>query len=244
MTELVEKAPKFSLKRLWPLALLALAVGSAFGFGLTDYLSFDTLSRYHGELTAFVSAHAALAALIYVGLYVVNTALSLPSATALTLAGGFLFGIWLGTLYTVVGATIGASIVFLAAKTSLGDQLRPRARGALKRMERGFRANALSYLLFLRFIPLFPFFVVNLVPAFLGVPLSTFVLGTFVGIVPGTFVYALAGAGLSSVLEAGGEFTAAKVLTPEVVGAFAGLAVFSLLPVLYKWVRARRRKPV
>lgn len=242
MAELVEKAQRFSVIRLWPLALLGLGVALAFAFGLDRYLSFETLSRYHAELAAFVSAHAVAAALIYLALYIVNTALSLPSATALTLAGGYLFGIWLGTLYTVLGATIGASIVFLAAKTSLGEQLRVRATGALKRMERGFRENALSYLLFLRFVPLFPFFVVNLVPAFLGVPASTFVLGTFIGIVPGTFVYALAGAGLGSVLESDGEFSASAVLTPEVIGAFAGLAVFSLLPVVYKKIRARGRR--
>jgi uncharacterized membrane protein YdjX (TVP38/TMEM64 family) len=233
---------KFSVKRLWPLALLAIGAALFFALDLDRYFTFEMLRTNRELLVDFVSEHAVWAALVYIGLYVANTAFSLPSATLLTLVGGFLFGAVVATAYTVIGATIGATVVFLIAKTSLGDQLRARTGGALKKMEEGFRANALSYMLVLRLIPLFPFFVVNLVPAFLGVRPRIFVIGTFLGIIPGTFVYSLAGEGLGSLLAAGEEFSAGSVLTPQVIGAFVGLAVLSLLPVVYKKIKARKSR--
>jgi uncharacterized membrane protein YdjX (TVP38/TMEM64 family) len=169
-------------------------------------------------------------------------ALSIPGATVLTIAAGFLFGQLWATVLVVIAATAGATALFLLAKTTIGDTLRAKAGPWLQRMEAGFAEGALSYLLVLRLIPLFPFFVVNLVPAFLGVPLATYVIATFVGIIPGTFVYASVGAGLGSVFEAGGTFAPADALTPEIITALIGLAVLSLLPVAYrKLVRARGR---
>ena len=166
--------------------------------------------------------------------------MSLPGGAILSIAGGFLFGAWLGTLYIVVGATVGATAVFLITRTALGDALRARAGPWLKSMEAGFQENALSYLLVLRLVPLFPFFVVNLVPAFLGVGLRTYVVGTFVGIVPGAFVFAFTGAGLGSVFDSSESFSPAAVLTPEVIVALTGLALLSLLPVAYKKIKTRR----
>jgi len=140
----------------------------------------------------------------------------------------------------VVAATIGATILFIAAKTALGDLLRAKAGPFLQKMEAGFREDALSYLLVLRLIPLFPFFIVNLVPAFLGVSLRVFVIATFGGIIPGSFVYATVGAGLGSIFDAGGEFSASGILTPEIITALVGLAVLALLPVAYKRYKAKR----
>lgn len=234
------KVEKFSLKRLWPLGVLGLGAGLFFALDLDRYLSFEVLGAHRETLVGYVAEHAATAALAYIAIYITITALSLPAATVLTLAGGFLFGAMLATACTVIGATIGATIVFLIAKTSLGDQLRQRTRGTLKKMEQGFREHAFNYLIVLRLIPLFPFFVVNLAPAFLGVPARTFVLGTFLGIIPGTFVYALAGSGLGSILASGEEFSAAGILTPQVIGAFVGLAVLALLPVVYRKIKARK----
>ncbi|HLB07841.1 MAG TPA: TVP38/TMEM64 family protein [Alphaproteobacteria bacterium] len=242
MADLVEGRPRLLLRRLWPLGLLALAVGLVFAFGLDERLSLGELAAHRAALAGFVSEHAVAAVLLYLALYVINTALSLPSATVLTLAGGFLFGAPAATVYTVIGATIGATLVFLAARSAFGDALRRRARGWVKTMEQGFRTNALSYLLILRLIPIFPFFIVNLVPALLGVRLTTFVLATFIGIIPGSFVYALAGAGLGDVLEAGETLSPGTVLTPRVLGALGGLAILALLPVFYKLVKARREK--
>ena len=154
---------------------------------------------------------------------------------------GFLFGSVLGTAWIVIGATAGAVGIFLAARTALGDALKAKAGPWLAKLEAGFRENALSYLLVLRLVPLFPFFVVNLVPAFLGVGLRVFTLGTAIGIIPGAFVFASVGAGLGSVFDMGGEVTAARALTPEVITALVGLAVLSLVPVVYKKSRARRQ---
>ncbi|MEQ8355735.1 MAG: VTT domain-containing protein [Kiloniellaceae bacterium] len=173
-------------------------------------------------------------------LYAAATALSLPGGLVLTVAGGFLFGVALGTAYVVVAATLGATAVFLIARSALGDLFRAKAGPFAQRMEEGFRENALSYMLMLRLIPLFPFFVVNLAPAFLGVPLRTYVAGTFFGIIPGTLVFILAGAGLGSVFDQGGGLTLEKVLTPQIITGLVGLSLLSLLPVVYKRMRARR----
>ena len=236
-----ERPRKASLiKRLLPLAVLAAAIATAFSLGLHEHLSIETLREHRAVLNGFVAENALLAAVAFVTVYALSTALSLPGGVVLTVAGGFLFGVTLGTLYVVAAATLGATAVFLIARSALGSFLQERAGPFLKRMEAGFRENALSYLLVLRLIPLFPFFVVNLVPAFLGVSLRVYVLGTFFGIIPGTLVFILAGAGLGSVFDQGGQFTAGSVLTPEVIAGLVGLSLLSLLPVAYKRIKARR----
>ena len=229
------------LRRLLPVAGLLAAFAAAFGFGVQDYLSIDALREHRGLLNAFVAHHALAAALIFMAVYAISTALSLPGGLVLTVAGGFLFGIALGTFYVVIAATAGATAIFLIARSTLGEIFRAKAGHFVQRMEAGFRDNALSYLLVLRLVPLFPFFVVNLVPAFLGVPLRTYVAGTFVGIIPGTLVFVLAGAGLGSVFDSGGAFTLESVLTPQILAGLVGLALLSLLPVIYKRVKAPRR---
>ncbi|MEM8949812.1 MAG: TVP38/TMEM64 family protein [Pseudomonadota bacterium] len=231
-----------TLRRFLPLAVIAAAIGTAFAFGIGDYLSFDALRDNRELLTAFVADHVVIAVIGFIALYAVSTALSLPGGAVLSIAGGFLFGSILGTAWIVVGATLGAIVLFLAAKTALGDVLRAKAGPWMKRMEAGFKDNAFSYLLVLRLVPLFPFFVVNLVPAFLGVGLRTFAAATFVGIIPGAFVFASVGAGLGSVFEQGGDFSPAAALTPEVIIALLGLAVLSLVPVGYEKLKARRAR--
>jgi uncharacterized membrane protein YdjX (TVP38/TMEM64 family) len=231
---------RFSLARLWPLAALALAIVAVIVLDLDRFLTFDALRQHREALTAFVADHTALAALTFVVVYAAAIALSVPGGAVLTIAGGFMFGSLLGTGLVVIAATLGATLVFLIAKTALGDPLRAKAGPFLKRMEAGFQEDALNYLLVLRLIPLFPFWIVNLVPAFLGVPLRTYVLGTFVGIIPGSFVFASVGAGLGSVLDSGQEFSPASVLTPQIVIALIGLAALALLPVAYRKLKARR----
>jgi len=228
------------IRRLLPVALLLAALAAAFGLGLQDYLSIEALHRHRSLLNSFVAGHAVAAALVFMAVYTLSTALSLPGGLVLTVAGGFLFGVVLGTLYVVVAATLGATAIFLIARGALGDLFRAKAGPFVQHMEAGFRENAFSYMLVLRLIPLFPFFVVNLVPAFLGVPLRTYVAGTFIGIIPGTVVFILAGAGLGSVFDRGGVFTVDSVLTPEIVAGLIGLSVLSLLPVVYKRMKARK----
>jgi uncharacterized membrane protein YdjX (TVP38/TMEM64 family) len=221
------------------LAIIALAA-AFFLFGLQRYLSWENLRAHHVWLAAQVAAHLPLALLAYALIYAAVVALSLPGASALTLAGGWLFGQLLGTAVTVLAATGGATLLFLAARSALADSLEQRAGPWLRRLEAGFRANAFSYLLFLRLVPLFPFFVVNLVPAFAGVGLRSFVLATLLGIIPGTFIYATAGAGLGDVLAQGGEVGLGQILNPRIVTALAGLAVLALLPVAVRFWRSRR----
>lgn len=230
----------FSWRRLLPLAVLGAGLALFFLFGLDDYLTFDALREHRAWLLQQVSESTVATSLVFIAIYIAVVAFSLPGGAVMTITGGFLFGQWLGTLYVVFAATIGATILFVAARTALGDLLRAKAGPFLKKMEAGFQEDALSYLLVLRLIPIFPFFVVNLVPAFLGVTLRTYVIATFVGIIPGSFVYATVGAGLGSIFDAGEEFSAASILTPEIITALIGLAILALLPVGYKKLKARR----
>lgn len=225
--------------RLLPLVILAGAAAAFFAAGLHRYLSFDTLRAHRVDLVAWVEAHQALAAVAFMALYAATVVFVPPSGTVLTVTGGFIFGAVLGTGYVVIGATVGATLLFLVARFALGDWLREKAGSGIRRMRDGFAENALSYLLVLRLVPLFPFWLVNIAPAFLGVRLGTFVLGTFVGIIPGTAVYAVFGAGLGSILDANQAFTLAGVLTPQVVGALVGLGLLALVPVVYKKIKSR-----
>ena len=232
----------FSYKRLIPVAVLVLGLVLFFVFDLGRFLSFETLRQNRAALLDWVETYGVVAALIYMLIYAAAIAFSLPGGAVLTITGGFMFGSIWGTLCVVIAATAGATALFLIAKTSFGDALRAKAGPALQRMQEGFQEGALSYLLVLRLVPLFPFFLVNLVPAFLGVSLRVYVLGTFIGIIPGTFVFATVGAGLGSVFDQGETFTAAGILTPQIITALVGLAVLALIPVVYKRIKARSGK--
>jgi len=228
------------IRRLVPLAVLLAAIAAFFALGLHHYLSFEALRQHREELLALVEQHPLLAPLVFMAAYAAVIALSVPGGAILTIAAGFLFGILPATLYVVASATIGATIVFLIARTALGDALRARAGPRIRRMEEGFRQDALSYLLVLRLIPIFPFWLVNIVPAFLGVPLRTYVLGTLVGIIPGSFVYASVGNGLGAVFDAGETPDLGVVFEPAILLPIAGLAVLALLPVVYRRIKARK----
>jgi uncharacterized membrane protein YdjX (TVP38/TMEM64 family) len=227
-------------RRLLPLALLVVALIGAFALRLDRYLSFDQLAAHREWLLAEVAQLGILAPVCYVLIYAAATGLSIPGAVLLTLVAGFLFGTLAGTAIVVIGATLGAIIVFLVARTAIGNALRARAGPFIRKLEDGFRANALSYLLVLRLIPLFPFWLVNLVPAFLGVRLRTFVLGTFIGIIPGSFVYASLGSGLGALIARGERPDLGIIFQPGVLGPLAGLALLALLPVVYKRFNGER----
>ncbi len=225
--------------RLWPLALLAAVALLLYLLGITDYLSFETLRRERALLLAWVERYPLLSATGFVLVYIAATALSLPGGAVLTLAGGFLFGFLPGAVYATIGATVGAVLIFLVARSALGEPLRARAGPWLTRMREGFNRNGLSYLLVLRLVPVFPFWLVNLVPAMLGVPLSTYTLATFLGIIPGCLVYTSVGAGLGAVFDAGEEPELGLILEPEILLPLLGLALLSLVPVVYRRLRRR-----
>jgi uncharacterized membrane protein YdjX (TVP38/TMEM64 family) len=249
--------PRSLTRRLAPLiAIMLLAVVAYVAVGRGG-LSLEALIRHRAEINDFVTVHRLLAVLGYVALYIAAVALSLPGATFLTVAGGFLFGLAIGASAAVIGATIGATAIFLVARTALGEPLLKRAGPRAAQLAQGFRDDAFSYLLFLRLVPAFPFFLVNLVPAFAGVRLGPFVAATALGIIPGAFVYAFAGTGLDSVISAqqaanhdclaAGRpdchfvFDPKDVLTPQLIGALVVLGLLALVPVIVKKLRARSR---
>ncbi|MEZ5923631.1 MAG: TVP38/TMEM64 family protein [Hyphomicrobiaceae bacterium] len=226
------------LKRLLPIGILAGGIATFFALGLDHYLTFEALREHRSALMGFVMQKPVVAVLVFILLYAVATTLSLPGGALLTVTAGFLFGITLGTAATVVGATMGAIAIYLAARTAFREILTAKAGPMLQRMEAGFKDNALSYLLVLRLIPIFPFFIVNIVPALLGVPLRTYAVGTLAGIIPGTFVFASIGAGLGSVFDRMEDFSLKGALTPEVTIALIGLSMLSLVPIVYKKLKA------
>lgn len=228
------------MKRLIPLLILAAAIAAAYATGAYKYLSLDALKENRAALLGFVEQNKLVAALAHVGVYATVTALSLPAAVILTLAGGLLFGVQLGAALTVIGATLGATILFLVARTAFGDTLRQRAGPFVAKMSDGFQKDAFNYLLFLRLVPAFPFFAVNLVPALLGMRLAPFVLATAIGIIPGTTVFTAFGVGLGEVFDRGGEVTLRGVLSPTLIAALVGLGLLSLLPIVLRRMREKR----
>jgi uncharacterized membrane protein YdjX (TVP38/TMEM64 family) len=250
-------SPKLPLRRVVPLVVVVAVSGVVIAMGWHRQLSFETLARHHEALRDFIALHEVAAVGAYVALYAAVIALSVPVGFFLTLAGGILFGAILGGAAAMAGAVAGAIFIFLIAKSAVGEHLLRRAGPLAGRLAQGFRADAFSYLLFLRLVPVFPFWLINLVPAFCGVRLATFVAATAVGIIPGTFAIAFVGAGLDSVIAAqqaayhlclaGGhpdcrlKFHMNAVLTPELVTALAALGVLALIPVVVKHLRARSR---
>jgi len=222
-------------QRFLPAAVLIAGLAAFFALGGYRYVSFEALEEHREALKALVAENATLAVLGFIAVYTVMAAFSIPGALVMTVAGGFLFGILLGAFCSVVGATLGGTAVFLAARSALGDVLRQRAGNAVKRMREGFQEDAFSYLLVLRLIPIVPFWLVNLVPAFLGVSLKVFVAGTLLGIIPGSLVYASVGNGLGAIFEAGDTASIRDaIFAPEVLLPIVALIALSLLPVIYK----------
>jgi len=227
-------------RRWLPLGFILVGLVLVFTFDLDEFASFQHLRDHHQKLTEFVAAHYGQAMLVYLLLYVLFVALSLPGAIWLTVAAGFLFGAVMGAILAVIAATIGATLLFLATKTSLGDYLHAHAGPWLAKVERGFAENQWSYLLMMRLFPAIPFFIANLVPAFLGVPLSVFVVTTFIGIIPATVIFATIGAGLGSVLQTSADLSLHSLMTPQVEAALVGLAVLAAMPIAVKFVRRRK----
>jgi len=234
-------ANPYNFKKLLPLAVIGLVAVAAF-IGLKDYLSFNALRENRAWLIEWRDQNYVLAALSYIGVYVAAVAFSVPGALVITLAGGFLFGLFAGTFFTVIGATIGATTIFLAAKYGLGDRLFEKlkgdgSKGMISKLEAGLREDEVSYLFLMRLVPAFPFFVANLAPAFLGVKLRNFVFTTFLGIIPGTAVYTWVGSGLGEVFARGETPNLGIIFQPIVLGPILGLCALSILPIALKKLR-------
>jgi uncharacterized membrane protein YdjX (TVP38/TMEM64 family) len=238
MTASPDGAPRRSpFLRFVPIAFILLGIVAFFAFGLGRYVSCDALRDNQSALLNWVSQHGLLAPIVFTLLYATITALSLPVASLITVVGGFIFGGIIGTVLVVIGATAGGVMVFLAARTALAGSLRARAGSQLQKMQSGFAKNAVNYLLFLRLVPLFPFWLVNLAPALLGVPLWTFLWTTLLGIIPGTAVYVYLGSSVGGIVETGSKCTPSGPALTRAFVALALLGCLSLVPMLYRKFR-------
>jgi uncharacterized membrane protein YdjX (TVP38/TMEM64 family) len=214
--------------KLIVLGLFALVFGAFFYFDLKQYLDFEVLKANRDSLLAYTDRHYVTAVVAFILLYCLQTAFSLPGAAIFTVAGGFLFGSVVGTLYVNVAATAGATLAFLAARYLLRDWVERKFGDRLGPIQEGFAKNAFSYLFTLRLVPLFPFFLVNLVSGLTRIRLGTYVLATAVGIIPGSFVFANAGRQLGTINSLG------EIASPRVLGAFALLGLLALVPILHR----------
>jgi len=216
------------------LIVFVLAAAIFYYLDLGRYLTLESLKANRASLEDLRDAHTFLFAATFVLVYIAQTAFSLPGAAVLSLASGAIFGVLQGTVYVVTGATIGAVLAFLVSRTLLRDWVVRKFGGRMEGIDRGLRENGLSYLLFLRLVPAFPFFLVNLASGVTGLPLRTYVLGTLFGIMPGSLVFVNAGASLASIESV------SQVAGPRVLGSFALLGLFALVPTIFKAVKRRR----
>jgi len=229
------KRARGAAARLAPLAAIGVGLALFFAFDLHRYFTIDALRDNREALRASVDASPVIALAIFMGVYATAVAISFPGATILTVFGGFLFGLWPGVPAVVIGATLGACVIFLASRTALGDMLQKRAGGFVKRMEEGFHENELSYMFLLRLIPVFPFWAINIAAGLLGVSLRNFFIGTLFGIIPGAFVYASIGNAAGAAFDAGESVSLSGILMkPETLLPIIGLAVLALIPVILK----------
>ena len=235
-------APKSAFMQKLPIIIIAV-VAIMGAFFLRDYLTFNALSDNRDALIAFRDNNYVVTVLLFILIYVVIVGFSLPGATIATLTGGFLFATFPGALFNVVGATIGATAIFLAARTGFGEKLGARLEGSdgiVKKIKDGIDENQWSMLFLLRLVPAVPFFMANLVPAFLEVPLRRFVISTFFGIIPGTVVFTSVGAGLGEVFARGETPNLSIIFEPAIIGPIIGLCVLAALPIVIKAVRGKK----
>lgn len=221
------------------LLLLAVAglIGLFFFLDLGRFLTLESLQDNRQVLSTFYAEHRLAMVAAFMLLYILQSALSLPGAIIFALTAGAIFGPWLGTLYAVSAATIGATLCFLAARHLLRDKITARFGARLEGLNRELEARGLNYLLFVRLVPVFPFFLINLAAGLTRMPLRTFVPGSFFGMIPGGFVFVNAGAGLASISSL------SDMVSPRVLSAFALLGLLCLVPVLYEKIRQYRSTP-
>ncbi len=224
---------KSTVGKIGLLLLVVVGIGTFFYFDAQQYLTLDSLKTHRNQLLAYTQEHYSTAVLVFVFIYCIQTALSLPGATILTLGGGLLFGSLLGALFVNIAATSGATLAFLTARYLLHDWVERKFGHRLEPLQRGFSKNAFNYLLTLRLVPLFPFFLVNMVSGLTRIRLTTYVLATAIGILPGSLIYTNAGRQLGMI------DSLSEIASPRVLGAFALLALFALLPIIYRRLTGR-----
>jgi len=236
-----EETPVVATKPVWqrllPLMVIVIVLISFFALGLHKYFTLDTLKEQRETLTGFAQDNLILAVLIMIGIYAGAVSISFPGASLLSIFCGFMFGPLIGGSVIVVGATIGATIIFIVGRQAAGDMLAKSAGGYMAKLEAGFSKNAFTYLLILRLIPAVPFWVLNLAAAAFRVPLRTYVLATFIGIIPGCFVYAGVGDGIGAAFDSGSDINLGIIFEPRILLPLIGLAVLATLPLVYQKIK-------
>jgi uncharacterized membrane protein YdjX (TVP38/TMEM64 family) len=217
-------------KKIVIFIMIVLLIALFFYFNLGRYLTLASLKANRNALVEFYANHRVAMVTIFIAVYIVQTVLSLPGAAVLSLAAGAVFGAVMGTVYVNIGATVGATLAFLVARYLFHDALQNKFGARLEKINRELEKAGLNYLIFLRLVPVFPFFLINLGAGLTTMPLRTFFLGTIVGIIPGSFVFCNAGASLATITNI------SEVASRRVLGAFALLGLFALVPVIYKKV--------
>ena len=229
-----KNAKSGAAKRLALIGLFGALIAGFFAFDLDALISYQGLAENEAALKRAVADNRLVTILAYMAVYITAVAFSLPGALWLSLAGGLMFGTWAGGLIIIFAATIGASGLFVAARYVVGDALRARAGPALQKFEAAFNRDAWSYMLILRLLPIFPFFIVNLGAALVGVRFPVFLLTTFFGIMPGTFVFASIGNGISVLLQSGQQPDLSVMTDPQILGPLIALALLSLAPIIWR----------
>jgi uncharacterized membrane protein YdjX (TVP38/TMEM64 family) len=233
-----KRKPFSSYAKYLPVAIILLLIAVIYLSGVSQYLNFDTLKAYRTHLVKLVRYHLLEASFAFIGIYALSTALSIPAGGMFTLAAGFLFPLPLAFLYSIIGSTVGSFILFLIAQTTLKTILRERASSFLKKMETGITNHTVSYLLFLRFIPIIPFWLVNLIPAFFKIHWYTYLWTTFIGVMPGSFIFNYAGIGLGKIFDSNQPFSVDLVFNKQLKIAIILLAFFALVPIFFKkWLK-------
>ncbi len=209
------------------------AIVAFFWLDLGRFLTLESLKRNREVLQGLYADHQMTMVAAFMAVYIIQTGLALPGATIMSLAAGAIFGPLMGTVYAVISASIGATLAFLLTRYLLRDLVLNRFGSKLEGINKELEERGLNYLLFLRLVPLFPFFLINLAAGLTRLPLRTFIIGTAIGIIPGGFVYVNAGSSLASISSPG------DIASPRVLGSFALLGLFALVPALYNKYKGR-----
>ena len=238
MTLTAERAMIF-LQRFGLVIVCAALLVAVLASGVLKHLTLEELSVRRGELVVYAGAHPVRTVATYIGLYVLVVALSLPFALIFTLTGGLLFGPIGGGLAAVTGATLGSTVMYLSCRTAIGDWLRDKAGPRLLRIERAIQADAFACIIALRLIPAFPLWIINIGSGLVSIPLRTYVVASFLGMVPSSLVYASVGSGFGHVLARGGKIDLKILAEPQIWLPLMGLGLLALMPLLYRGLRAR-----
>ncbi|MFT6834841.1 MAG: putative membrane protein YdjX (TVP38/TMEM64 family) [Francisellaceae bacterium] len=230
------------IKRFLPLFILILGLIIFIVLGGHHYLNIQILDHNYALIEKYTQQHYFLSIIIFISIYIIAIAFSLPGATLLTLLSGLLFGTWSGTLWSVIAATIGATITYLAVKSAFGEFLKNRISGRIAKLQKGFSGNAFNYLLMLRLLPIFPFFIINIAAGIVGVRMRIFILASLIGMTPCAFIYAWIGSGLSSIITQQTKLDLNIFIKPSVIIPLLALAILTMIPVFLKFRQNRKEK--